>query len=222
MSAAVLETVERETGGRPAASVIWMHGLGADAYDFDPVVPLLDLGPDRPVRYIFPNAPVRPVTVNNGYRMRAWYDVKGLDISAREDEAGIRESATAIEALISRELDRGIPAQRIVLAGFSQGGAMALHTGLRFNSRLAGLLVLSGYLPLAESCSAEVSEANREIPIFMGHGEVDNVVPIWIARESRDRLVKLGYRVQWHSYPMPHTVSPEELHDIRAFLATVL
>jgi phospholipase/carboxylesterase len=222
MSSGVLETVERETGGKPTASVIWMHGLGADAYDFDPVVPLLDLGPDRPVRYVFPNAPVRPVTVNGGYRMRAWYDVRGIEINAGEDDAGIRDSAAAIEALISRELGRGIAADRIVLAGFSQGGAMALHTGLRYSSKLAGLLILSAYLPLADSVAAEALAANRSTPIFMGHGEVDNVVPLWIARASRDQLTKLGYAVQWHTYPMPHSVAPEELQDIRAFLAAVL
>jgi phospholipase/carboxylesterase len=222
MSAAVLETVERETGGKPTASVIWMHGLGADAYDFDPVVPLLDLGPDRPVRYVFPNAPIRSVTVNNGFRMRAWYDITGTDMNAREDEGGIRASALAIEALISRELGRGIAAERIVLAGFSQGGAMALHTGLRYRSTLAGLLILSAYLPLAATLAQEVAAANRTVPIFMGHGEVDNVVPLWIARESRDQLVKLGYAVQWRTYPMPHSIAPEELDDIRAFLATIL
>lgn len=219
---AVLETIERETGGKPAASVIWMHGLGADAHDFEPVVPLLALGPDRPVRYVFPNAPARPVTINGGLRMRAWYDLTGVDMQAREDDTGIRESTAAIEALIAREAARGIPRERIVLAGFSQGGAMALFTGLRHREALAGLVVLSAYLPVADSLEAEASPANRKVPIFMGHGEADNVVPVWLARQSRDQLAGLGYAVQWKTYLMPHTVAPEELADIRAFLAEVL
>jgi phospholipase/carboxylesterase len=184
---------------------------------------MLDLGSGRPVRYVFPNAPIRPVTINNGMRMRAWYDLETLSEEwHQEDGPGIRASAARIDALVAREVGRGIAERRIVLAGFSQGAAVALHTGLRHRAGLAGLIVLSGYLPLAESLVAEASEANRKTPIFMGHGEVDQVVPISMARRSFQQLNKLGYAVTWKTYLMPHSVVDEELGDVRAFLGTVL
>jgi phospholipase/carboxylesterase len=213
-----LETLDLETGANPTAAIIWMHGLGADAHDFEPVLPFLDLGPECPVRYVFPNAPVRPVTLNGGMQMRAWYDLISMDRNAPEDEAGIRDSAIGIESLIARETARGIAAERIVMAGFSQGGAMALFTALRYPERLAGALALSTYLPLAAAVVAEKTDANAALPIFMAHGEVDDVVPINFARNSRKRLTSLGYEVEWHEYPMPHSVTPPELADIKAFL----
>lgn len=217
-----LDTIEIETGLNPTAAIIWMHGLGADAHDFEPVIPILDFGPRRPVRYVFPNAPVRPVTLNGGMAMRAWYDLLSMDRNAPEDEAGIRDSAAGIEALIEREVERGIAPAQIVMAGFSQGGAMALFTALRFADPLAGVLALSTYLPLASAVFEERTEANANLPIFMAHGEVDDVVPINFARNSRKRLTQLGHEVEWREYPMPHSVSPEELLDIKAFLDRAL
>jgi phospholipase/carboxylesterase len=217
-----LETLEVSTGPQPVAAVIWMHGLGADAHDFEPLVPMLDLGPQLAVRYVFPNAPVRPVTLNFGMRMRAWYDIRGLDERAREDEAGIRASAAAIEALVAVEVARGIAPGRIVLAGFSQGAALALYTGLRHADRLAGIVALSGYLPLAGTLAAEASAANRAAPIFMAHGDYDAVVPPVMARHGCEQLRHLGYAVDWRTYPMPHSVVDEEIRDIREFLRSVL
>ena len=210
-----LETVEVETGAEPRATVIWMHGLGADAHDFEPAVPMLDLGPELPVRYVFPNAPVRPVTVNGGLVMPAWYDILSFDREAAEDEAGIWASAVAIEDLIRREVERGIDAQRFVLAGSSQGGALALFTALRQSVTLAGVVALSAYLPLVESVTAKKMGAP---PIFMAHGTVDDVVPINFARNSRRKLRRMGYDVSWTEYPMAHAVIPEELADVRDFL----
>lgn len=217
-----LQTVEFETGPAPRAAVIWMHGLGADAHDFEPVVPILDFGPRRPVRYVFPNAPVRPVTINGGMSMRAWYDLLGMDREVSEDEAGIRDSAAGIEALIANEIERGIPSRQIVMAGFSQGGAMALFTALRHAEPLGAVLALSTYLPLAAALVDERTAANASLPIFMAHGEMDAVVPINFARNSRKRLHQLGHEVEWHEYPMPHSVSPEELEHIKTFLDRVL
>ena len=217
-----LHTIEHETGPKPRAAVIWMHGLGADAHDFEPVLPILDFGSARPVRYVFPNAPVRPVTLNGGMAMRAWYDLISMDRDAPQDEAGIRASAAGIETLIRREIGRGIDSTQIIMAGFSQGGAMALFTALRFPEPLAGVLALSTYLPLAGAVIAERSEANAGIPIFMAHGDFDDVVPVNFARNSRKRLAKLGHEVEWREYPMPHSVSPEELVHIKAFLDRVL
>lgn len=217
-----LSTIDIETGPEPRAAVVWMHGLGADAHDFEPVIPHLDLGPGRPVRYVFPNAPVRPVTLNGGLEMRAWYDLKSMDRDTPEDEAGIRASATGIEALIDQQIALGVPASRIVVAGFSQGGAMALFTALRYPERLAGVLALSTYLPLASAVVEERSDANTGLPIFMAHGEFDDVVPINFARNSRKRLAALDHTVEWHEYAMPHSVSPDELVDIRAFLDRVI
>ena len=219
---AELDTLDLETGPHPTAAIIWMHGLGADAHDFEPVLPFLDLGPGCPVRYVFPNAPVRPVTLNGGMQMRAWYDLLSMDRNAAEDEAGIRDSATGIDALIAREIARGIAPERIVMAGFSQGGAMALFTALRYPERLAGVLALSTYLPLAAAVSEERTDVNAALPIFMAHGDVDAVVPVNFARNSRKRLTGLGHEVEWHEYPMPHSVSPPELEDIKAFLGRLL
>jgi len=217
-----LDTLQVETAANPVAAVIWMHGLGADARDFESAVPSLDLGPAKPVRYVFPNAPMRPVTLNGGMAMRAWYDLVSMDRDAPEDEAGIRTSAAGIEALIDAERERGIPAGNIVVAGFSQGGAMALFTALRYPETLAGVLALSTYLPIAAVVRDEASAANRGVPIFMAHGEHDNVVPANFARSSRQRLTQMGYEVDWREYPMSHSVIPEELADIRQFLDRVI
>jgi phospholipase/carboxylesterase len=217
-----LQTVDIETGPAPVASIIWMHGLGADAHDFEPAVPMLQLGSGRAARFVFPNAPVRPVTINGGMQMRAWYDLVSMERDGPEDEAGIRTSAVAIEALIQREQERGIAADQIVLAGFSMGGAMALFTALRYPEKMAGIVALSTYVPIAHAVQSEASAANHGIPIFMAHGQVDDVVPINFARNSRKRLHQLGYDVEWHEYPMAHSVIPEELQHIKAFLARVI
>jgi len=215
----MLDCVEVQTGSAPTAAVVWMHGLGADGHDFAGIVPLLRLPADRAVRFVFPHAPRRPVSINQGHVMRAWYDVRDEDGSRVPDEAGIRESHQHIEALIRREKARGVPAAAIVLAGFSQGGSMTLHTGLRHPERLAGLLALSCFLPLADTVAAEASPANRDAPIFLAHGLHDAVIPLDGGRRSRDRLVELGYRVDWREYPMPHAVCQEEMEDIGAWLA---
>jgi phospholipase/carboxylesterase len=217
-----LETIVVETGAKPEAAVIWLHGLGADAHDFEPVVPALSLGPDCAVRYVFPNAPLRPVTINGGVSMRAWFDLLGLDRESPEDEPGIRDSAAAVERLIERESGRGIEAKRILLAGFSQGGAIALFTALRYAHALAGVIALSSYLPLPDIVEREQNQANAKLPIFMAHGLFDDMIDITFAQNSRNRLQDLGYRVDWKKYPMPHSVVIEELADIRTFLSTVL
>ena len=216
---ALLQAIELNTGLDPVGTVIWMHGLGADGNDFVPVVKELALPDELPLRFIFPHAPMRAVTINAGNIMRAWYDI--IEISSIErkvDEAGIRESQRAIESLIEREIARGIAANRIVLAGFSQGGAIALQTGLRYPQALAGILALSTYLPLAATLEAEASGANRNIPIFMAHGEQDTVIPISIAENSFKELGRLGYKTDWHEYPMAHSVSMEEIENIGAWL----
>jgi len=213
-----LETLDVDTGADPVASVIWMHGLGADAHDFEPVVPMLALEASRAVRYVFPNAPVRPVTINGGMRMRAWYDIRDFDINTRGDLDGFRDSAAAIERLIQREHSRGFPAERIFLAGFSQGGAMALYTALRQLQPLAGIIALSCYLPEPDSLADEMPDANRDVPIFMAHGDLDPVVAPALGRMSCERLKAAGCQVSWHTYAMPHAVIPQELADIRAFL----
>ncbi len=219
---ALLPRIEIESAPQPTAAVIWLHGLGADGNDFAALVPELDLRNCPPIHFVFPHAPEMPVTVNAGYVMPAWYDILGADLVQRQDAAGIHRSAAAITALIEHEISRGIPAQRIVLAGFSQGSAMALHTGLRFPKRLAGIVALSGYLPLAESLAVERSFANTDTPILMCHGSMDPVVAPQRGEASRDRLIALGYAVRWHSYPMEHSVHPREVADISAFLAQVL
>ena len=218
----MLETLELETGPRPAAAVIWLHGLGADGYDFEPIVPELNLPPTPAVRFVFPHAPMRPVTINNGAVMRAWYDIVGLEGVRREDDAGVRASQASVEELIAREASRGVPAARVVLAGFSQGGAIALQTGLRHAERLAGIMALSTYLPLAATLAAEASPANRSVPIFMAHGQYDSLIPIERAAISRDLLGKAGYGVEWHDYPMEHAVCREEIDDVAAWLRRVL
>jgi len=218
----VLPHVQIDTAPKPTAAVIWLHGLGADGNDFAGLVPELDLSGCPAMRFVFPHAPSMPVTVNGGYVMPAWYDIRGTDLLSRQDDAGIRASELAIRALIEREIARGIPASRIVLAGFSQGCAMALHTGLRYPHTLAGILALSGYLPLAETFAAECSQANAHTPIFMAHGNQDPVVIPARGEASRDLLTGLGYAVQWHSYPMPHSLHPQEIVDIASFLTHVL
>ena len=214
--------IEIQTGPEPRASVVLMHGLGADGNDFVPICNELDLGDVGPVRFVFPNAPVMPVTVNTGMAMPAWYDIFDLTSARREDEAGLRRSMASIEQLLAREKSRGVPANRIVLAGFSQGCAMALMTGLRHAERLAGIAALSGYLPLADSTAAEQSAVNHGLPIFQAHGERDAVIPIARAIGSRDALVALGYSVEWHAYPMEHSVCLEEIADLGAWLQQVL
>jgi phospholipase/carboxylesterase len=217
----LLESIELQTGPHPDAAVIWMHGLGADGSDFVPIVPELGLLP-RAVRFVFPHAPMQPVTINAGYVMRAWYDIKALAIDRREDEVGVRASHALVETLIARERSRGIPAERLVLAGFSQGGAIALFTGLRQPERLAGIMALSTYVPVAAALAREEHAANRDTAIFMAHGTEDPVVPYRLGTSSRDLLRGLGHAVEWHDYPMPHAVCPEEITDIAAWLARVL
>ena len=217
-----LEANEIETAASPGASIIWMHGLGADGHDFVDVVPELGL-PARPgVRFVFPHAPMRPVTINGGYVMRAWYDIRDDDGVRREDPAGVRASQRAIEALIAREKELGVPAAAIVLAGFSQGGAMALHTALRHTERLAGVMALSCSLPLSDTLAGEAAPANRDVSIFMAHGTHDPMIPMARALRAREVLTGLGYRLEWHEYPMPHSVCVEEIAHIGAWLAKVL
>jgi phospholipase/carboxylesterase len=217
----LLPHIELETAPNPTASIIWMHGLGADGNDFVPIVDQMEL-PARPIRFIFPHAPVRAVTINNGFMMRAWYDVVSDDFSRREDEAGVRESQGMIEALIRRENERGIGCRAIVLAGFSQGGAMALHTGLRYPERLAGIMALSTYVPISKTLEAEISQPNRDVPIFMAHCTADPLIPLWLAGSSRQLLERLGYDVQWHEYEMEHSVLWEEIAAISTWLEQVL
>lgn len=219
------ETVELETGPGPAGSVIWLHGLGADGHDFEPIVPELRLPEALSLRFIFPHAPVRPVTVNGGMEMRAWYDIVSLDRDGPSDEAGIRESGAILERLIEREQERGIPAHRIVVAGFSQGGAIAMHAALRSRERLAGLMALSTYLPLPNSLPTEVVDnsdvGHLDMPIFMAHGSFDPVLPMQMGKTSYDMLVDAGFAVEWHEYPMAHAVCAEEIQDIRTWLLSV-
>jgi phospholipase/carboxylesterase len=217
-----LQAVELQTHPSPNTSVIWLHGLGADGYDFIPVVRALESLGAPAARYVFPHAPTRPVTINGGYVMRAWYDILGTELVRREDEDGIRDSQQQVEALIAREVERGAPRDRIVLAGFSQGGAITLQTGLRQGEPLAGLLALSSYLPLAAAFSAERAEASRAVPIFMGHGRSDPVIPLARGIASRDALAAAGYEVEWHEYEMQHSVCEEEIQHIAAFLTRVL
>ena len=216
----LLDAIEIETGPKPESGIIWLHGLGADGRDFESIVPELDL-PAEPIRFVFPHAPVRPVTINAGMAMRAWYDIRDAEIR-REDEAGVRASQELVEALIAREKERGVKAGRLVLAGFSQGGAIALQTGLRHPERVAGIMALSCYLPLAESLAAEAADANRGTSIFMAHGVADPIVPIARARQSRGLLERLGYPVRWHEYDMPHSVCIAEIADIGAWLRQVI
>lgn len=199
------------------ASVIWLHGLGADGHDFEPIVPELGLG-GAPLRYIFPHAPERPVTINMGYVMRAWYDITSPDLSEGQDEAGTRESEQQVRAWIKHEIERGIPAEHIILAGFSQGGAIVLHTGLRYPERLGGIMAPSTYLPLADTVADEKHAANAGVPIFMAHGNQDPIIPLALAEASRDTLSTLGHEVEWHEYPMQHSVCMEEIGAIGEWL----
>jgi phospholipase/carboxylesterase len=218
----LLEAIEIETTASPGVSIIWMHGLGADGHDFVDIVPELRL-PARPgVRFVFPHAPMRPVTINGGYVMRAWYDIRDDGGVRREDPAGVRASQRAIEALIQREKERGVPAASIVIARFSQGGAMALHTSLRHGERLAGIMALSCSLPLTDTLAADAAPANRDVPIFLAHGTHDPMIPMARALRARETLVGLGYRLEWHEYSMPHSVCAEEVRDISTWLGVVL
>jgi len=222
MTSDILPSIELETAPGAGTSVIWLHGLGADGNDFVPIVPELGIPSAKPVRFIFPHAPVRPVTINNGFRMRAWYDIAAADLTNRADLVGVRESCSQVEALVAREKTRGVPASRIVLAGFSQGGAIALYAGLRHVERLAGIIALSTYLVAPDTLAAEASEANRGVPIFMAHGTADPVVrPEW-GEASRRMLVDSGYPVEWHTYGMPHSVCMEEIVAIGAWMRKVL
>ena len=211
-----MEAVEIETGSPPQAAVIWLHGLGADGHDFEPIV--LELRLKQAVRFVFPHAPVQPVTINQGMRMRAWYDIFQFG-GGREDDKGIRASQALIVKLIE---EQPVPPEKIVLAGFSQGGAIALQTALRYPKRLAGVMALSTYLPLGATLGTERAAANAEVPIFMAHGNYDEIIPIQRAQDSKSVLEKLGYRIEWHEYPMPHSVCGEEVRDISAFLAKLL
>ncbi len=212
-----MDAIEIETGPSPAACVIWLHGLGADGHDFEPIVPELEL--PGAVRFVFPHAPVRPVTINQGMRMRAWYDIYQFG-GGPEDEVGIRASQGLVEQMIAAQRKRGIA--NIVLAGFSQGGAIVLQTALRQRERLAGVMALSTYLPLSATLPAERSPANADLPIFMAHGQYDDIIPLRRAEQSRQGLEALGYPVEWHAYPMPHSVCPQEIAHISAFLGRVL
>jgi phospholipase/carboxylesterase len=219
---ALLSAVEHETAPSPDAAVIWLHGLGADGNDFVPIVEELPLPKGMALRFVFPHAPTRPVTINNGLRMRAWYDIVAANLTARADLAGMRQSQGQVEALIGRERERGIAVGRIVVAGFSQGGAVALHTGLRYPERLAAVIALSTYLADPQSLPGEASAANRDLPLFMAHGSEDPVVRVEWGEASRRALEALHYRVEWHRYRMPHAVVWEEIEAIGAFLGRVL
>jgi phospholipase/carboxylesterase len=217
-----LEAIEIQTGPNPTGSIIWMHGLGADGHDFEPIVPELVRPGERALRFVFPNAPVRPVTLNRGYPMRAWYDILGLERGTTQDEPGIRASHAEVEALIRRENERGIPTERIVLAGFSQGGAMSIFSGTRYPEKLAGIMALSCYMLLESHFAAERAPANQATPVFMGHGTQDPVVSPLLGEQTRRLLEASGYAVEWHSYVMPHSVCPQEVADIAAWLRRVL
>lgn len=218
----LLDCVQMETGANPQFAVIWLHGLGADGNDFGPIVPELVGAGWPPIRFVFPHAPRRTVTINGGMLMRAWYDITGMEIANRQDESGIRASIVYLEALIAREVERGIPAARVILAGFSQGAAMVLSAGLRHAQRLAGIIALSGYLPLEHHLEAERSAANADVPVFFGHGSVDPVVPQTLGMLGRDFLRGLGYAVDWHSYPMAHQVCAEEITDLRGWIGKLV
>jgi phospholipase/carboxylesterase len=214
------ETVEVTTGDNPVGSVIWLHGLGADGHDFEPIVPELRLPAELPLRFVFPHAPVRPVTINGGATMRAWYDILSLDATGRADAAGVRESTALLDALIEREQQRGIAADRIVIAGFSQGGAIAINAVLHAQQKLAGLMALSTYIALPGEMAA--SKGNRDLPVFMAHGSFDPMLPMQWGKASAEQLVELGFAVEWHDYPMAHAVCAEEINDIRDWLLKVL
>ena len=217
-----LQTIEVNGGEPPKATIVVLHGLGADGTDFLSFADELKLGPVGPVRWVFPRAPMRPVTINNGHRMRAWYDILGTDLVRREDEAGLRESIAQVHALLDREVERGMPAERIVLGGFSQGCAITLGAGLRYPKRLAGLIGMSGYLPLASTLDAERHAANAQTPLFLAHGQRDGIVPLARGTASRDQLAAAGQPVEWHDYPMEHSVCMEEVQALQQWLLRVL
>lgn len=217
-SGELLDYVEVTTADNPSYSVIWLHGLGADGHDFEPIVPFLGLSPGTSVRFIFPHALMRPVTVNGGAVMRAWYDIIEISSSKGQDESGIRHSAGKVRALIDFEVSRGIPASRIILAGFSQGGAMALHVGLRYPEKLAGIMALSAYLLFPERLQSEASKANSRTPVFIGHGTQDPVVPFPLGQAVVSALQAGSWPVEWHSYPIPHSVSQPEISDIGGWM----
>ncbi len=216
------DAVEVETGANPTAAVIWLHGLGADGHDFEPIVPELVRPGERALRFVFPHAPIRPVTLNGGFAMRAWYDIVSLERRGPEDQSGIRASQATVEELIRRENARGIATSRIVLAGFSQGGSLALFTGLRYGEKLAGIMGLSCYLLLAGRLAAERGTANQGTPIFLAHGLQDPIVAPLLGEQARTALEAAGYSVEWHTYPMPHSVSPQEVADIAQWLRRVV
>ena len=218
MSPEYLPCVEVEPSGAVKSVVIWLHGLGADGHDFEPIVPYLGLDESQGVRFVFPHAPKRAVTLNMGLIMPAWYDLRQVDLRKEHDEEGVLDSASHIRALIARESERGVPSRRIVLAGFSQGGAMALHVAVRYPETLAGIMALSCYLVCEDSLESEISAANRQTPVFQAHGNMDPMVPIARGEEARDRLIDLGYVVEWKTYPMGHEVHPQEIQDIGAWL----
>jgi phospholipase/carboxylesterase len=217
-----VEAIEVETGKAPTGAIIWMHGLGADGRDFEPVVPQLVRPGERALRFVFPNAPVQPVTINNGYAMRAWYDIIGIDRHSAQDEKGIRASDALVRALIQRENERGIPAERIAIAGFSQGGAMALFSGTRYPEKLAGIMGLSCYMLVATKFDAERVATNQATPVFLAHGTQDPVVPLQLGLDTRELLEKSGYAVEWRTYVMPHSVCPEEVAHIAEWIRRVL
>jgi phospholipase/carboxylesterase len=219
MTETLLPAVEIDPPGTPQASVIWLHGLGADGHDFEPIVPELRLPEEARVRFVFPHAPMRPVTINGGFVMRAWYDIKTLEDAERAvDEEDLEASRRQLEAWIRHERAKGIGSERIVVAGFSQGGAVALYAGLQHGERLGGLVALSSYHPFADRIGERSSAANRAVPIFMGHGSYDPLVPLILAQHTLSRLRENGYDPEWRTYPMPHSVSPEEIADIARFL----
>lgn len=223
MDSDLLDCIEINPSDRPAATIIWLHGLGADGHDFEAIVPELRLPESLPVRYVFPHAPVRSITINAGLRMRAWYDIVDLKFRADSvDRDQFIESGDMLEALINAELKPGMPSERVVLAGFSQGGAIVLHTGLRYPKQLAGILALSMHLPTIHSLAQELSPANRNVPIMMAHGQMDPVVPVAKAIETRQELTRLGYEVSWHAYPMQHSVCADEIREIRSWLLQLL
>ena len=216
------QAVILEPRGRHKASIIWLHGLGADGHDFEPVIPALQLPGDHGIRFIFPHAPERPITINGGMVMRAWYDVKETDLRKREDTDGIEESRQILERFIKAEKDAGIPSEKILLAGFSQGGVVILHTGLRYPESLAGLLALSTYLAVPDKLTVEASPANAKTPVFMAHGTMDPVIPVEHGKNAADQLKQAGYKVDWHEYPMQHAVSLEEIEEIGRWISTRL
>jgi phospholipase/carboxylesterase len=222
MNTKLLDYIERDPESRPLATVIWLHGLGADGYDFEPIVPELNLPSDLPVRFVFPHAPERPVTINAGMVMRAWYDIIDISGPGKIDRNDFFESVELLEALIQHECDTGVPSDHIMLAGFSQGGAIALYTGLRYKKALAGIMALSTHLSLTDALSEEASPANREIPIMMAHGTMDPTIPLGNAIRTRQTLKQMGYKIRWHEYPIGHQVCAEEIQDIRAWLLNVV